>query len=138
MPERIKKFPLNSKGYPVFYPVKIDLDGVPLLAEVDPDKREDCIVNSKCGVCGEPLGNDIVCIGDPTDEKLLRKLTFKEAAMHMECAEYASKVCPYLSTPGYKMSHKRKAADEKQLESLPLDMCFKSLVLPAFQWASFA
>ena len=65
MPQRLQKFQKDASrgGIPIFYTVRTDADGKPFFTQVDYRRREECIVNRKCGICGEDLGNDIVCVG---------------------------------------------------------------------------
>jgi hypothetical protein len=120
MPQRLEKFPLDSSrgDLPIFYTVRMDKHGTPFFTQVDYQRREECIVNRKCGICGEELGDDIVCVG-AADEKTARVLSFAEAAMHEECAMYAIKACPYLRTPGYLMREQRQVPEGETIE--PLD-----------------
>ena len=64
MPRRLEKFEKDGSrgGIPVFYTVRTDANGKPFFTQVDYRRREECIVDRKCGICGEDLGNDIVCV----------------------------------------------------------------------------
>lgn len=80
VPERLKKFPTDaSRGdLPIFYTVRTDASATPFFTQVDWERREECIVNHKCGICGENLGGDVVCVGE-ADDRTAQRLTFVEA-----------------------------------------------------------
>jgi hypothetical protein len=119
LPQRLDRFPKDESrgGIPIFYTVRTDAEGKAFFTQVDNARREECIVNRKCGICGEPLVDDIVCVGE-ANEETARKLRFAEAAMHEECAMYAISACPYLRTPGYVMREKRAVPAGETIQSL--------------------
>lgn len=53
-----------------------------------------CLLQRRCGVCGEPLGRKAVFLMRPAD--LWRNSTV-EPGMHPECANYVTRACPMVS-----------------------------------------
>lgn len=81
-------------GYPIPYTTLILQDGTPDFRVVDEAKRRNCIDKKLCGVCGEKLKRRIAFIGGPWS---IENRTFIDPAMHLLCARFAAKTCPYLA-----------------------------------------
>jgi len=83
------------KGYIIPYTTLIDDKGVPNFQAIDQEKVLDCIMNQKCGVCGQSLRGEqwIAFIGG---DKCAQNFAFVDPGMHPECAYYAAETCPYL------------------------------------------
>jgi hypothetical protein len=53
-----------------------------------------CLRDKLCAICGRRLGEYCYFIGGPLSKK---NRLFVDPAMHKHCAEFASKVCPFVS-----------------------------------------
>ncbi len=92
--ERWKTRPV-FKGYFVPYTQLFDDNGTPNFQAVDQSKILECVVEKKCGVCGQSFLREkwIAFIGG---EKCTENFAFTDPGMHPECAYYAAETCPYL------------------------------------------
>jgi len=80
-------------GYPVPF-FQMYIDGKPDFRVVDPEKTLRCIKESLCAICGVKLGEFCYFIGgDLCKDNHL----FADPPMHEQCAEFASKICPFVS-----------------------------------------
>jgi hypothetical protein len=101
IPNRMKKFPLFH-GFPVHYTVFVHSDGTPDFKIMHERRREECFKKNWCHLCGEPLNKknrkeeEYAFIGGP---KCVLAHRFIDGPMDIACAEYAAKVCPFLSSP---------------------------------------
>lgn len=107
MTPRIKKLPVNDRGYPVpwFASWFVGNDPVsgPEVAGAKPDfrivgadKRVRAIRESRCWVCGEKLGVHKAFVIGPMCA--INKTT-AEPPCHQDCAEWSAIACPFLSRP---------------------------------------
>lgn len=91
--ERWTKLPYY-KGLPIPFTTLIDENGVPNFQAIDSAKVLRCILERRCGVCGEEIEDGWVAfIGG---ELCSENLVFIDPGMHPECAYYAAETCPYL------------------------------------------
>lgn len=98
LPERLKKLPIDERGYPVPFFVKW-LDGKPEFRIADSDKLKLCVIQRLCWVCGDPLrGPKTFPIGPMCSINRISA----EPPSHLECAEWSVKGCPFLSKPNMK------------------------------------
>lgn len=67
--------------------------GVVVWGKADPVRWSDCVQKKLCGMCGKPLDYWIAFIGGPESA---RSRAFLDPGMHVECAEYALDVCPWM------------------------------------------
>lgn len=108
IPKRLQKRPLY-KGLPITFVTFVGPDGMPDFKVLDGIKRRTAVVQNLCGLCGEPNEKIIVLIGGV---ECSQSHLFLDPAMHVECAQYAVKVCPYLALP----NHDYSKADPKHLQ----------------------
>lgn len=94
-PDRVMRLPIDARGYPVPYFVYYN-DGVPDHRVMDAQKRIPCIKQNLCWLCGEPLGRYMCFVAGPIS--CVNRVT-SEPPMHLDCAEYALKTCPFLTKP---------------------------------------
>lgn len=92
IPFRLKKFPLY-KGMLVHFTVYVGEDGIPDFKVVHENNRRICMRDNLCALCGQGLLTPMVFIGGT---KSVENRLFVDGPMHQECAEYATKVCPFL------------------------------------------
>lgn len=90
IPQRLLKRPM-FRGMPVPYTTLV-ANGVPDFKTNDESKRQRCIREGLCAVCGERLGNSVAFMGG---SKSLEGRLFLDPGMHRECAEYSFAVCPH-------------------------------------------
>lgn len=94
IPENMKRFPLWH-GYPVHFTVWVK-DGVPDFKMMHEPRRVECFNKNLCHLCGKRMSAPYALIGGPLCVEAMR---FIDGPMHPECAIYAAKVCPFLSSP---------------------------------------
>jgi hypothetical protein len=83
-------------------------DGVPDFRVPDTEKVAECLKFRLCGICGRKLGEHMYFIGGPLSKA--NKL-FNDPPMHKACAEFSSRVCPYLT--GKRQGYSRRAVPDK-------------------------
>ncbi|MFZ0804142.1 MAG: hypothetical protein WAN70_18395 [Terriglobales bacterium] len=83
-------------------------DGVPDFRVPDTQKVAECLKLRLCGICGRKLGEHMYFIGGPLSKA--NKL-FNDPPMHKACAEFSSRVCPYLT--GKRQDYSRRAVPDK-------------------------
>jgi len=96
-PPAIAALPVNRRGYPVFAnvlpPGGVPQDGKIDFRVLDMTAHIRAIKNRTCGICGGRLPRRFVFIGGPM---CVQNRVFGDVAMHLECADYARQVCPFL------------------------------------------
>lgn len=95
LPDRMKRLPLDHRGYPV--PKFVEwIDGKPDFRVMSPKHLVKCISRKLCWVCGEPMGRFMCFIIGPMCS--VNRVS-AEPPSHLECARFSVKVCPFLSVP---------------------------------------
>lgn len=103
--DRIKKLPVDERGYPVpFFVQWVDENnectppgvGRPEFRMMDPSKFVACVRRKLCWVCGEALGVHLTFVLGPMC--CVNRVT-SEPPSHAECATWSVKGCPFLSRP---------------------------------------
>jgi hypothetical protein len=102
IPERLRGAPLSPEGYPVPWFVPW-LDGVPEFRAMDGEKFVAAVRRRLCWLCGQPLGKHL-CF--PIGPMCAVTRTTAEPPSHLSCAEYAVKVCPFLTQPRMRRNEK--------------------------------
>lgn len=100
IPNWMKNLPLDKRGYPITFTTTI-ADGKPYFEVVDEYKRQLCLKEDLCSVCGRKLVKNRALVGGPLSA-FHDGGAYIDVPMHIECAQYALQVCPYLAVPGYK------------------------------------
>jgi hypothetical protein len=95
MPDRIAELAQDDKGRPVPFFVAWQ-DGKPDFRIVDPVKLYKCYYTHLCWICGQKLGTYLAF---PIGPMCCVNRISAEPPSHLECAEYAAKVCPFLVQP---------------------------------------
>lgn len=91
----MRKLPTEERGYPIPFVTMIDTTtGKPDFRVLDLRRQILCIRHRQCAMCGEVLGKFIAFIGGPLCGV---NRVFVDPGMHRECAEFAAKVCPFIS-----------------------------------------
>lgn len=92
---RLSKLPVDERGYPVPFFVKY-LEGKPEFRFADGAKRQRCVQERLCWVCGQPLGRFESYVIGPMSAV---NRTAAEPACHKDCAEWSVRGCPFLTKP---------------------------------------
>jgi hypothetical protein len=95
IPERLRGAPLSPEGYPVPWFVPW-IDGVPEFRAMDGEKFVAAVRRRLCWLCGAPLGKFLTF---PIGPMCAVTRTTAEPPSHLSCAEYAARVCPFLTQP---------------------------------------
>lgn len=112
LPDRMKKLPVDSRGFPVPYFVTWFDDngkvvangrGYPDFRIIDPSKMALCHNNSLCWICGDKMGTYKSFVIGPM---CAVNRTISEPPSHHECADFAARCCPFLSNPRMKRDKK--------------------------------
>ena len=102
-PLRIRKLPVDKRGYPVPY-FAFSVNGEPDHRIRDQRKFVRCVRENRCWICGEPLGKFLAFLIGPMCT--INRIS-AEPPSHRECAEWAVRGgCPFLSNP---KQHRREA-----------------------------
>lgn len=100
IPTKMKDLPKDKNGYPIPYTIRKDEEDTPIFSQHDESLLHNCISNSHCGICGQPLGNDIWLLAGA--KIALQPLGgYIDPPMHKQCGTYALQVCPYLALPSF-------------------------------------
>lgn len=95
IPRRLRQRTKDARGYPVPFVVAV-VDGKPDFRLPAPERWQKCVADRRCGLCGEPIVDAPWFVGGPSCAK---HRIFLDPAMHLDCAEYALRVCPFLAAP---------------------------------------
>jgi hypothetical protein len=95
LPARIKRLPLDARGFPVPWFVAW-LDGAPDFRIIGPGKIHAALDKEVCWICGDKLGSVLAFTVGPMC--LVNRLS-SEPPAHLECARFAATACPFLTTP---------------------------------------
>lgn len=101
---RIAALPIDERGYPVpFFVQWLENgkavprgQGQPDFRIVDPESMRACVKESRCWVCGEPLGVHRAYVVGPM---CVINHTSAEPPSHLDCADWSVRGCPFLSRP---------------------------------------
>jgi len=95
LPPRMRALPVDARGYPVPWFVAW-FDGKPDFRVIRPSGAPLAIKRNTCWLCGQPLGvRKVFCIGPMC---VLNRVT-SEPPSHLDCAEFATQVCPFMTRP---------------------------------------
>jgi hypothetical protein len=94
-PERMRRLPLDERGYPVPYFVGY-VDGKPDFRTMDAKKLAHAVRLKLCWLCGQPLGRFRTF---PVGPMCAINRGTAEPPSHLECARYGVRACPFLVRP---------------------------------------
>jgi ferredoxin len=97
-PDRIAALPVDHRGFPIPWFVAWQ-DGKPVFPAMDPEKMAKAIKDSRCWVCGQPLGRYKVYVVGPM---CIANRVSSEPPSHLDCARFAAENCPFLANPNMK------------------------------------
>ena len=93
VPQRMAAMP-KYRGFPVPFFAAV-IDGVPDFRVADVSKKSQSAIKKLCWICGQKIRypEKFCFVGGPisTHYRL-----FGDGPMHIECAEFSLKICPYL------------------------------------------
>jgi hypothetical protein len=95
LPERLKKLPVDERGYPVPWFVEY-IDGKPDFRVMSAKSFRDAIKWRRCWTCGDHLGIKLAFVVGPM---CAVSRTSGEPPSHLECARFAVIACPFLTRP---------------------------------------
>lgn len=93
LPDRLKKLPVDRRGYPVPWFVQW-IDGEPEFRAMDSRKWIQAVKERRCWVCGQLLGKYVSFVSGPMCGI---NRTSSEPPSHRECAEWSARNCPFLN-----------------------------------------
>lgn len=102
LPDCMKGLPVDDRGYPIPFFVKW-IDGKPDFRVLDNEKFIRAITEKRCSVCGNPLGRYKSFVGGPMN---VLQMISGEPPMHLACATFSVKACPFLLLPMSKRRNK--------------------------------
>lgn len=117
MPTRMKKLPIDARGYPVPKFVKW-VDDQPDFRVIDVEYLNRCIRHKFCWLCGERLGIHMAfCIGPMCAVNRVNS----EPPSHLECAYFAVKACPFMTHPHRKRNEVDLPIDAKDSAGVQIE-----------------
>lgn len=135
VPTRMKSLPRDRRGYPIPFVVLTDSSGEPNFRLDDAKKVHHCMINRLCGLCGQPLKDDMWVTGGA--KRILSDIIpFIDAALHFSCGKYALQVCPFMASPVYNRTLTEKQIDKNKYPGL--NFALQPLNLPRTPFFGFA
>jgi hypothetical protein len=92
----MRGLPCDERGFVVPWFAWHDEKGRPHISILDQEKWVEAVRRNRCWLCGLPLGVFKAFVVGPINV-ITRTVT--EPPSHLDCAEYAMRVCPFLSSP---------------------------------------
>lgn len=104
MPPKMKRLPIDERGFPVpkFVPW---IEVKPEFRGMDGDHLRTCVRLKRCWLCGDPLGVHQTFVIGPM---CIVNRNIAEPPSHHGCAEYAAQACPFLANPRMRRNEKDK------------------------------
>lgn len=96
LPERMRRLPVDHRGFPVPWFVHFDEAGDPQFPIIEASKLMRAHKHDLCWVCGEQLGRYRASVIGPM---CAINRTISEPQSHVECARFSARRCPFLSQP---------------------------------------
>jgi hypothetical protein len=118
-PRRMRTLQRDARGYPVPFLVLIDRSGTPQFTINDARRTAECVSKRLCAICGKRFDRGEMWFVGGSRCFLHTRGAFVDPPVHLECGEYALKVCPFLAMPSYS-----KRIDDRKLapDGLPEGM----------------
>jgi hypothetical protein len=110
IPERMKRLPISSKGFPVPWFVAM-VNGNWDFRVIGPGKVDGAVKRKLCWLCGQPLGQYQVFVIGPM---CTVNRVSAEPPSHLECADYAARACPFLTKPAMRRNEKDMPGQAKE------------------------
>lgn len=111
LPDRMRRLPLDHRGFPVPWFVAWFDQGKPCdpgvgkadFRVIDAPKMSIAVRQRRCWVCGEPLGVRMAFVIGPM---CAVNRVISEPPSHRDCAIFSATACPFLSQPRMKRNEK--------------------------------
>ena len=100
LPERMQALDKDRRGLPIPFLVVRDPDGGAHFTINDESKRQRCLKENLCAICGQPLHRGRWYVGGSLGA-FHEHGRYVDPPLHRECTEYGLQVCPYLAAPKY-------------------------------------
>lgn len=109
MPDAIGQLPVDPRRkLPIPY-MNMNDDGTADFLITKANRVIDCLMNSKCGICAEPLEWWSAFVGGPVSGKTH---TYTNPPYHPECAKWAMRVCPFIVMPNYQRASDHRVTEQ--------------------------
>ena len=95
IPERFASLPLNEAGYPVPF-FAAEVEGKRDIRVVSANAFHRCVRERLCWLCGQTLAGLLAFVVTDAGARLRRT---REPPCHPECAEFALRICPFITNP---------------------------------------
>lgn len=102
LPPKMRGLHIDKRGFPVPFFVAM-INGEPDHRIVEPRAVKTCVEQSRCWICGGPLG---VYKSFTVGPMCAVNRISSEPPSHLECARYAATACPFMTRPH---AHRREA-----------------------------
>jgi len=99
-PKTMRALERDERGYPIPFIVLRDKFGTPQFTINDHARVSSCVNKKLCAICGRRLNAGFWFVGGSRCF-LHTNGAFLDPPTHLECAEYALKVCPFLAARTY-------------------------------------
>jgi hypothetical protein len=116
MPKRIKRLPVDQRGFPTPYFVHY-VNGQADHRIVETSKFKPALEEKRCWICGDYLGRYMTFLLGPM---CVVSRTVAEPPSHTDCAEYAAKACPFLSRPQMVRRDAGLPPDIREADGIPI------------------
>jgi hypothetical protein len=109
IPRRMRSLARDERGFVIPWFAWHDDTGGPHISVLDQKKWCEAVDRDRCWLCGQPLGVFKAFVAAPIN--VLKRIVL-EPPSHLDCAEYAMRVCPFLSNPAMR----RRQRTERQVD----------------------
>jgi hypothetical protein len=100
IPKRMRSLERDKRGYPIPFIVLRDKTGQPQFTINDIRRVAECRNKRLCSICGKRFDDGVWFVGGSRCF-LHERGAFLDPPLHLECAEYALQVCPFLAASRY-------------------------------------
>lgn len=100
VPKSMRTLERDARGYPIPWIVLRDKTGAPQFTINESRLVSDCLTKRLCAICGKRISGGFWFVGG-SRAFLHERGAFLDPPTHMECAEYALRVCPFLAARRY-------------------------------------
>jgi hypothetical protein len=100
IPPRMRTLEKDARGYPIPFIVVRDKTGGAQFPVNDFARFRECIGKRLCAICGKRISRGFWFVGGSRCF-LHPRGAFIDPPLHLDCAEYALSVCPFLAAPSY-------------------------------------
>lgn len=122
VPQMLARRPRDRRGFVIPWAVMVDEHSTPHFTVMDEIRRIHVLERDLCPLCGFKLFRYRAFVGGPRSA-FDPNGAYTDPPMHLDCAQYALQVCPYLAAPHYASRIDDKTIPEDQRsEWLVLEM----------------